>query len=427
MILQLLATDGSKKALIISISDYQDNHLEDLEFCKNDGEQMYQTLTTLGYDIPENHKLIGKVDDITLRNTLIEFFRDENIKTTDTLLFYYSGHGVLDGYEGRYFATSNVNSNIPENNGIPFDMLTQQMDRSPSRKTIAILDCCFSGGAVYGVTGKSAVGIEEEAEKLGKEALNKQFKDSKGNCVLASSLSQRRSYNLPEKKMSAFTYFVVEGLKGKKNSVDKEGYVTPEKLDEYVFTELKNIQGPGQEPVRNLSISGRLVLAHHPELVEKKKESLDEETISKLLQKERQKDREEFEKKMQSMIEKMQEIKKPIQKIKKELKQNSVTSSSPSVDQRDVFMQLEEVRILTEINCMVNAVAITPDGTKIVSGSSDNTIKVWDLSTGKDLLTLKGHKDIVDAVAITPDGTKIVSGSVDKTIKVWDFNVRYKK
>ena len=267
--------DDTKKALIVSISDYND--LENLDFCKNDGNEMFDILSNLGYEIPLHRKLIGNVEDTTVKKAIIDFFRTNTNDTADTLLFYFSGHGVLDGYEGRYFATSNINSAIPEENGIPFEFLTQQMDRSSSRKTIAILDCCFSGSAVPGATAKSG-NVEVEAEKLGREALSKQFKNSKGKCILASSLSQRRSFNLPKEKMSAFTYFVVKGLQGRKESVDKEGYVTPEKLDEYVFSELSNLKGLTQSPVRNLSISGRLSLAHYPQLAQTKqsnKESLE--------------------------------------------------------------------------------------------------------------------------------------------------------
>jgi hypothetical protein len=258
------SSKSAKKALIISLSDYDD--LEKLEFCKNDGEVVYKTLTKLGYEIPDNRFIVGRANGSELRTAIIDFFRDESVETSDTLLFYFSGHGVLDGYEGRYFASSNTNPNIPEVNGVGFNLLTQQMDRSLSLKTISLLDCCFSGAAVPGLTGKGGQ-MEEEAEKLGREALSKQFKDSKGKCILASSLSQRRSYNLPDKKMSAFTYFIVEGLKGKKNAVDQDGYVTPEKLDEYVYTQLANLKTPSpQTPVRNLSISGRIELAHYPEL-----------------------------------------------------------------------------------------------------------------------------------------------------------------
>jgi len=270
--------EPAKKALIISLSEYEG--LEQLEFCQNDGEAIYKTLKGLGYEIPDNRLLIGKASGSEVRAAIIDFFRDDTVKTSDTLLFYFSGHGVLDGYEGRYFASFDTNPNIPEENGVEFSLLTQQMDRSLSLKTISLLDCCFSGAAVPGLTGKGSQ-IEVEAEKLGREALSKQFKDSKGKCILASSLSQRRSYNMPDKKMSAFTYFIVEGLKGKKDAVDKDGYVTPEKLDEYVYTQLANLQTPSiQTPVRNMSISGRISLAYYPELslTNKNKKSEDETT-----------------------------------------------------------------------------------------------------------------------------------------------------
>jgi WD40 repeat protein len=69
----------------------------------------------------------------------------------------------------------------------------------------------------------------------------------------------------------------------------------------------------------------------------------------------------------------------------------------------------------------VNAVAICADGQQVVSASSDKTLKVWDLETGRKIHTLIGHKDIVHAVAVTPDGQCAVSASSDATLKVWDL------
>ena len=69
----------------------------------------------------------------------------------------------------------------------------------------------------------------------------------------------------------------------------------------------------------------------------------------------------------------------------------------------------------------VLGVAITPDGKKVVSGSSDKTLKVWDLEFGQCLATFEGHTEGVLGVAITPDGKKVVSSSRDKTLKVWDL------
>ena len=68
----------------------------------------------------------------------------------------------------------------------------------------------------------------------------------------------------------------------------------------------------------------------------------------------------------------------------------------------------------------VNSVAFSPDGQKIVSGSNDQTVRVWDAAAGTPLQTLKGHSDPVKSIAFSPDGQKIVSGSNDQTVRVWD-------
>ena len=69
----------------------------------------------------------------------------------------------------------------------------------------------------------------------------------------------------------------------------------------------------------------------------------------------------------------------------------------------------------------VNSIAISPDGKTLVSGGDDSTVKVWDLATGTVRATLTGHTGGVSAVAISPDGRTAVSGSWDNTIKVWDL------
>ncbi|NEN95538.1 MAG: WD40 repeat domain-containing protein [Moorea sp. SIO3I7] len=69
----------------------------------------------------------------------------------------------------------------------------------------------------------------------------------------------------------------------------------------------------------------------------------------------------------------------------------------------------------------VNAVAVTPDGTMVISASSDHTVKVWDLNTGAEVLTLTGHTSPVNAVAVTPDGTRVISGASDNTVRVWSL------
>jgi DNA-binding beta-propeller fold protein YncE len=68
----------------------------------------------------------------------------------------------------------------------------------------------------------------------------------------------------------------------------------------------------------------------------------------------------------------------------------------------------------------VRSVAFSPDGKRLVSGSWDQTLKVWDVQTGQEALTLKGHTAFITSVAFSPDGKCVVSGSYDKTLNVWD-------
>lgn len=71
---------------------------------------------------------------------------------------------------------------------------------------------------------------------------------------------------------------------------------------------------------------------------------------------------------------------------------------------------------------VVNSVAYSPDGSKIISGSQDGIIKIWDANTGACFQTLTGHFGSVRSVAFSHDGSKIISGAGDKTIKIWDAN-----
>lgn len=73
----------------------------------------------------------------------------------------------------------------------------------------------------------------------------------------------------------------------------------------------------------------------------------------------------------------------------------------------------------------VTSVAFSPDGTRIVSGSSDRTVRLWDAHNGKPIgAPLEGHTLQVLSVAFSPDGTRIVSGSLDKTLRLWDASTR---
>jgi WD40 repeat protein len=79
------------------------------------------------------------------------------------------------------------------------------------------------------------------------------------------------------------------------------------------------------------------------------------------------------------------------------------------------------VRTFAGHQAHIDCLALTPDGKLLVSGSNDNTVRVWNSTTGAELRTLWGHRKSVKAVAVTDDPQFVISGSFDRTIRIWDL------
>ncbi|HEY9621225.1 MAG TPA: serine/threonine-protein kinase [Crinalium sp.] len=80
------------------------------------------------------------------------------------------------------------------------------------------------------------------------------------------------------------------------------------------------------------------------------------------------------------------------------------------------------IRALEEQVGWVRAIAISPNGKTLVTTANDKSIQLWDLNTGKRQDNLTGHTDWVRAIAFSPDGQALVTASQDKTAVVWDFD-----
>jgi Caspase domain len=147
-----MSEEPRKKALIVAISEYNDKQLAPLEFCKNDGEKMYELLQSLGYEISNNHKLIGYVKSDRMRDAIYDFFDNRKTKADDTLLFYYSGHGIYTT-GGNILASSEIDYYSPRKMGFSSYDLTNLIQESNSIRIVEVLDSCYSGAARIGKSG----------------------------------------------------------------------------------------------------------------------------------------------------------------------------------------------------------------------------------------------------------------------------------
>ena len=80
----------------------------------------------------------------------------------------------------------------------------------------------------------------------------------------------------------------------------------------------------------------------------------------------------------------------------------------------------ETIAVFNEHPSWVNAATFSPDGKLIASASYDKAISIWDAETGQQRAVFTGHWDWVNTVAFSPDGKTLISGSNDQTIRLWD-------
>src|SRR5271168_5660276 len=81
-----------------------------------------------------------------------------------------------------------------------------------------------------------------------------------------------------------------------------------------------------------------------------------------------------------------------------------------------------ELVVPTGHSATVTSIAFSPDGRVLASGSFDRTIKLWDVSSGKEIGALPGHDGEVFSIAWSPDGRTLASGGNDSMVKLWSVS-----
>jgi tetratricopeptide (TPR) repeat protein len=216
----------------------------------------------MDYDIKDSNVLLGFIEWQRMRDTVYDFFNNENIMPDDLLLFYYSGHGIYDDGD-LYLATSEMDPYIPSRRGFNFDELRRLMNDSISTSIVTILDCCSSGSA------NISKGHEVDAARLARSTIEGTNFQGEGRCILAASQEQGEAFALEENNHSVFTYYLLRALKGEiQGAFDSFGHLTTDSLSKCVYYAMMSLppsKRPKQKPIRKMETSGDIVLAYNPQ------------------------------------------------------------------------------------------------------------------------------------------------------------------
>ena len=229
-------------AVLIGIGKYNPP-IPPLKYTVNDVEALNKMLSTPG---PGHFNRIKMLTDNTHEKpsrdnilSALEWLQQAGVD--DTVLIYYSGHGVEVGKS--YILPSTTQLDALEETAIDNELFLDLTDQIRARRMIVMLDCCHSGGLYYTKdlvlrpTGRGsdleAQGRNETPNFKLSDRYYEIFRRAKGRVTLVSCAADQVSYEWVQSKHSVFTYYLLEGLKGPAD-VNGDRIITFNELAGYV-------------------------------------------------------------------------------------------------------------------------------------------------------------------------------------------------
>jgi len=247
--------DEGRYALIIACSEYQDHSLKELLKPGKDARALNAVLSHPNIGNFDVKILINKEAHIV--NQEIETFLNDR-KPGDTVLLYFSCHGIKDEDGQLFFASTNTNLGLLGSTTTSANFVNNAMLRSRSKSQILLLDCCYSGAFSKGMIAKSD-----------ERAVTKDQFQGKGRIILTASDSMQYSFEgdeLSERWENSFSFFtglVIYGLQTGEADKDNDGKISSNELYEYVYDKITD-RTPNQRPQKWSFVEGDLIIAKNP-------------------------------------------------------------------------------------------------------------------------------------------------------------------
>ena len=244
----------ARSALIVASTRYRDPNLRRLRSPTHDAKALAAVLGEPGIGGFEVNVSLDEPEHL-VRRKLAGFFKTP--ERDDLLLLQFSCHGVKDEDGNLYFATPDTELEHLDATAVPAAFVNRLMDRSPSRRIVLLLDCCYAGAFGRGSLHRAGAGVE----------LKERF-DGRGRVVLTASNSMEYAFEgdtlTGEGTPSVFTSALVAGLKTGDADRDRDGFVSIDELYEYLYDRIRE-ETPNQTPSKwTYDLQGDLVVARSP-------------------------------------------------------------------------------------------------------------------------------------------------------------------
>ncbi|MDJ0651176.1 MAG: caspase domain-containing protein, partial [Xenococcaceae cyanobacterium MO_188.B19] len=219
--------------LLVGVNQYEDAELPSLQYSALDCQGLGEALTeatnitreiTLHHDFAANKPTLN-----TVRESLKRII--SSAQSRDTILFYFSGHGILDSETQQvYLCLGDTQKTDLPTTGLALNDVLRLLKNCQASQQLVWLDACHSGGMT--LRGTSKISLPNPTTQL-VQVLRQKARQSKGFYGLLSCDETQQSWEFPELGHGVFTYYLMRGLAGE--AADSQGIIDADGLYQYVY------------------------------------------------------------------------------------------------------------------------------------------------------------------------------------------------
>lgn len=254
--------DGKKLAVLIGINHYYlDDAIGNLNYCVNDVNELAEVLSN---ELRGNFSTTvtlssGNVDSKLLpsRSNILAMIKllANNAEESDTVLVYFAGHGFEQ--EGiNYLLPADARIEVLSETAITIKWIKDTLSKSLAKKKMLIIDACHAGAKL----GRSS------SNPMTRSFQEELFQESEGFVTLSSCKMEQVSYDFIEKSHGAFSYFLLEGLRGAADE-NQDCVITVPDANRYVSAKMREWclkMGLQQNPRFEYNVAGDFIFVLVP-------------------------------------------------------------------------------------------------------------------------------------------------------------------